>query len=203
MTWATGYLEPFSDLSAITAEALEHRKHRTSVSSTTTFTPTVSRMTPEELNAVIYPAAMACNPTPFDLPTGSAVYRPNLERAVFDTKGEWQSVEIIMLWADMSDVYCVWSARSMSDLLQEPVPEGQHRRKVRLVKLERANHVVSPTFLARFDKADSTVPVALRGTRTIHRHSCRSDISVRVDNAFVMRVIGGLLYCHISPGHVL
>lgn len=141
--WVAGYYERTVDLSAITVPALEQLKNMTDISRDPKYLATTARMGDEDRAAVTWPSGAVRCPTPLFDSGMRASYRRNLHRAVFDTKGTWAHVKVLMLWADRSVVYCLWAAKQLSDRLNEPAEEEQ-RRNVRIVKLEDANHFVSP-----------------------------------------------------------
>lgn len=100
-------------------------------------------MTREEIETTAYPSIISRNPTPYTRTAILGVYRPNAHRAMFDTKGAWPKVKVLLLWADMSILYCPWGAKVLSDALAEPAVEGMQRRDVEIMRLEEANHFVS------------------------------------------------------------
>lgn len=109
-------------------------------------TGTTSRMSDEELAAVTCTDAAIRCPTPFLTSGIQESYRRNVCGALFDTKGMWNNTKALVLWADMSCMYCLWGAKLLWDMLNasELVTDGdEQRRDVQMVKLESANHFVS------------------------------------------------------------
>lgn len=141
--FVSGFFEPFQDLSSVSTAALIQRKSLANVSANPKYTPVSSRMTEGVLDGVTYPAVMMCNPMPFSDQVTLEVHRPNCHRAFFNTKGHWKHVDVLVLWADMSFLHCPWGAKYLQGLLDRPFQEGEQRRRVRIAKIEYANHFVS------------------------------------------------------------
>lgn len=141
MTWASSYWTPFPELSAITTSAFGVHKNMTDVSDDPKYTPAISRMTAEELQDVAYPqvADRIGNPRHISLDT----YKPLCQRALFDTQGAWERVSAVLLWGDMSCSFCPWAAKALSEMLGNPVVNGEQRRNIHIARLPHANHFVS------------------------------------------------------------
>lgn len=162
MSWISSYFQPIPNLEAATPPALERRKDMAELSSKPTYTSTMSRMTPEELQATAYPSIFECNPTPMPNSISVQLYAHNYRRALFDTNGAWPHVGVVMLWGDMSPFYFPWSAKVVKHALGAPIRVGEHRRDVRIRKMENANHFVrlyTLTYHERLLNCDSEAPL--------------------------------------------
>lgn len=158
MTWISSYFQPFTDLHAITPSALEQRKDMIETSSNPAHTPTTSRMPSADLHAATYPAVFARNPTPMPNALILQIYGQNYRQALFDTKGTWSNVSVLVLWGDMSPMYFPWAVKVMGQDLAVPTRAGEQRRSVRLQKMENATHFVI-ICLFRFEEYLLTIGV--------------------------------------------
>lgn len=140
MTWVSSYWTQFPDLSAVNESSLSTHKNMADISDDPKYAPSTSRMSEEEVDTVAYPGVAARIGTPRHINIDT--YKPLCHRALFDTKGAWKSVDAILLWADMSNIFCPWTAKGISDMLEQPVEAGEQRRHVRIVRMPQANHLV-------------------------------------------------------------
>ena len=147
--WVSTYWGPLHTLSDITAEACQHENFKDiyEVTSDSKYIPSTDRMSGDELNGVTAPSVVARIGTPFDI--ADAVYAENFQYGLFDINGTWKKLKVVALWAEMSCVYCVWSARALSEILQSPAAEQHERRPIKQVKMDNANHFVSRRPCAR------------------------------------------------------
>lgn len=60
-----------------------------------------------------------------------------------DTGGLWKDVDLLHVWKDMSGWPCVWAAKCVAEMLEEPEVEGQQRRDTRVVCMSGAANFVS------------------------------------------------------------
>lgn len=70
-------------------------------------------------------------------------FSTNLRRALFDTDGHWSHLRVVALWPDMTIWPCSLSAKVLAEMLDSPPQKGEARRRVEMVRLKNANHVVS------------------------------------------------------------
>lgn len=169
------YFAPFSDLEAVTATALEQHTNLSETSSgpDSKYSCTLSRMTKEQVAEITYPGVVARSPTPVTRTTLLDVYAPNMQRGLFDTRGTWPNVRVLVLWTDMGLTYCPWGARVLSDMLKEPAGEGEQRRDVNIVQLKDANHFVSTSILSiSLSKLFLTIHIYRRSTGRILTECC-------------------------------
>ena len=134
VSWTTAWHEPFPSLDAVTPEAIIQRKNLSETSDDPKYKPT--RMNAEDMKELACPeVAERMGP----LFVHWSVAKENTRRALIDTKGQWKNAKVIVEWADMSFWTAAWAAKTLHDLLAEPVQGGEQRRDVRFVRLENTN----------------------------------------------------------------
>lgn len=115
------------------------------------FTPTASRMSPEELRLAVHAPAIDSNGGSQYLYRILApdVYKDNVEKALCDRRFDfgdgleevWPSLRTHVIWCDMSVGDCVWA--SVLVYFRHSAAPTEWRRPMELHKLSGANHFVS------------------------------------------------------------
>lgn len=170
--WVAAYNAPIVSVSEITISSMEQLKPHSTTDPK--YTPSMARVTAEELAGVTCLSAAIRCPTPMFQEGMDEAYRSNLRHALFDTNGAWKQVRAVLLWPDMTVVYCFWAAKLITDELREAEKETDGtkvRRDVAVVKLEGANHFVSVDERSTIAIADRRPSAALRRPREIRPHS--------------------------------
>lgn len=121
----------------MTTSALQSRIDMGNATGDKKYKATVERMTLEELMSITAPEVLTRGSP---LSVADEVHYGNFIRALFDTKGQWEGVQVLVLWADMSPVTCSFAAKVLAEHIAHPV-KGQ-RRKLKSVVLSGANHFV-------------------------------------------------------------
>jgi hypothetical protein len=140
--WATTYYNSLSSPSKITTEALISRYDMyKATNGDAKYLRTSLRMSEEKLSTIVCPENLfRMGATLGYLPQ---VYDSAFRRAVFDTRGLWNHVRVVALWADMSVWSCSLSSKVMADMLASPPREWEVRRPVEMIYLQGVNHMVS------------------------------------------------------------
>ena len=136
--WVSNYFETIPDLATVTPTMLAARP-------TTAKTPTVARIPPTELEALLDRGALVRSSSAL-FRVAREVLHANFRRALLDTDGVWPRVKVLLVWCDESMHDCVWAARTIVALTQAPREDGDSgiRREFEVEKLAGANHFVSP-----------------------------------------------------------
>jgi hypothetical protein len=139
--WIATCWNPLQTPENITVSALVHRYDMYEATKDDKYLPLTSRLLKNEIDALVAPhilprigIAMMFQPE---------VYADALDKAVFDTKGQWENLKVVGLWPDMTIWCCSLSGKVMSDMLAEPLTKDKVRRKVEMVRMNGASHVVS------------------------------------------------------------
>jgi hypothetical protein len=156
-SWVSAYWERFTTLDEITESAVAKQRDMATLSSEPQYQATCSRMTRQELEAVIHPAAALRMGHPGHI--SLSVYGRNARKSLMDTNGAWRNVKALVLWADMSCAYCPWGAKVFVDQLNEPAGKGEMRRDIKVVQLKNANHFVSRFSVSGFLMYSDALPV--------------------------------------------
>jgi hypothetical protein len=140
--WVTTYYNSLPSPSEITTEALIGRYDMyEATDGDAKYLRTSSRMSEEELSALVCPENLFRMGSTLGYPP--QVYDPTFRRAIFDTRGQWNHVRVVALWADMSVWVCNLSGKVMADMLASPPREEEVRRPVDMIYLQGVNHAVS------------------------------------------------------------
>ena len=144
MVWVSCYFETIQSLHSVTSSVLSARKalNEKSTSPDTLKVPTVHRMTKEELDAVIDREVLERSSNSL-LRTPREVLRQNVEKALVDTGGLWPNVKVLLVWCNQTMHDCVWAAKAVADLAQNPAPGS---REIEVERLHDANHFVRQTY---------------------------------------------------------
>ncbi|KAI0775395.1 Alpha/Beta hydrolase protein [Irpex lacteus] len=137
LTWTSTYWQPFPDLKSVDSTSIQQRKPMTDISSDPQYKPTRDRRAPAEIEGIMHaPVKYRIGPALVDW----KVFMANTRRALFDTRGTWKGVNVLMSYGDMGPWTTQWAARVMTEMLAEPKGDGEQRRDVKIVCLENANH---------------------------------------------------------------
>ncbi|KAJ3553767.1 hypothetical protein NM688_g3442 [Phlebia brevispora] len=141
MTWVSTYYEPVDDISSMDLSVLAKRRAMHDISNAHETKPLIDRMSVEDIEDTTDPAAFYRSGMHFrNIPR--EIYWSNVQRALFDTKGSFAHVDTLVLWCDMSPTISLWAAKSLHERLVSAQGEDKKARKVKLLKLEHANHFV-------------------------------------------------------------
>jgi hypothetical protein len=139
LKWASTYWQPFSDFRSITASDIHERKPMPDLSSDPKYESSVNRRSPKEVEEfTFHPVMDRLGPGLVDW----QVLGRHTRRALFDTKGACKNIKVVVLWPDMSPWPCVYSAKILSEMQEEPHVEGEQRREMSIIRVEDANHFV-------------------------------------------------------------
>ena len=139
--WVSSYFEAVPSLDAVTPQTLSSRRqaHLVPDHADSATTPTMSRMTPVELDAVLDRDVLARSGVKM-LMMRKDVVRANVRRAFEEPPEGLRDVKVVLLWCDRSMHDCVYGAKVLMDLVAQAVPG---LRKIVVEKIEGANHFVS------------------------------------------------------------
>lgn len=146
MTWVASYFEKAPDLDSATAPLLAARRiiqegPPSEGAVDTSKTPTVYRMSPEELESVIDREAL--ERSSFTLfRVSKDVLHQNFLRSLFDTGGVWPGVKALLVWCDESMHDCVWAAKVITEFARQPRGVECTERVLEVERLSDANHFV-------------------------------------------------------------
>ncbi|KIP03868.1 hypothetical protein PHLGIDRAFT_76932 [Phlebiopsis gigantea 11061_1 CR5-6] len=132
--WVSNYFEAIPDLASATPAVLAARR-------TAAKAPTVARMSPAELEALLDRGALMRSSAAL-FRVARAVLHANFRRALLDTAGVWPRVKVLLVWCDESMHDCLWAAKTIVAFARAPREDGDvgTRREVEVEKLAGANH---------------------------------------------------------------
>jgi len=140
MVWVSTVYTPISDLDSVMISHLAGRRGLHETSSEPSKWPTYIQMLPAERTAVTEPSIFHGSGG-LILSTIRPVYPALVEKSLLDTGGVLEDVDVLMCWCENGPNDCVYAAKLLQEVVQNPEAKGQ-RRKARVQKIEGANHFV-------------------------------------------------------------
>ncbi|KAJ3553766.1 hypothetical protein NM688_g3443 [Phlebia brevispora] len=139
--WCASYYEPIRDISSLDNNTVRARRALHEISDDHTRTPTITRMSPDEFsytadNDVFQRSGQYMRNIP------PQVFYRNAQRALCDTEGILPTVDVIVIWCDMSPSVAAWAAKRLKERVDTARAEGKHTRAVRVINIKDANHFV-------------------------------------------------------------
>ena len=142
MLWITGYYAHGDTHATLSVRALDEP------------TPTVTRMSPEELASTFHePPTLLDGPDTVILhgaiTSGSEVFSRLREAALFVSQNAevaWPDVEFRYIWCDHSDWMMPWGAWTFRAEIEQARKDGKRIRTHSVVRMRGANHCVSIPF---------------------------------------------------------
>ncbi|KAI0326884.1 alpha/beta-hydrolase [Cubamyces sp. BRFM 1775] len=131
-----------------TYESPRQPMHQTSIDVDPKYTPTTSKMTPEEIRSITYPSILESHQHAV-WAVGNDIVHENLLHAFYDCRYDdgtgamkkvWPQLRVHLLWCDMTIGECAWAATVVYHGLQNAEPAN--RRVVEFHKVEGANHFI-------------------------------------------------------------
>ncbi|KAJ8462240.1 hypothetical protein ONZ51_g11023 [Trametes cubensis] len=122
--------------------------HQASINVDPKYTPTTSKMTPEELDSLTHPSILQEFQHAM-WAVGDNILYENLARAFYDCRFDdgtgvlkkvWPKLRVHLIWCDMTLGECAWAATVVYHGLQNAEPAN--RRAVEFHKFEGANHFI-------------------------------------------------------------
>ncbi|EKM57442.1 uncharacterized protein PHACADRAFT_138618 [Phanerochaete carnosa HHB-10118-sp] len=137
--WVSSSFSPVPEGVPITAESL--REHHAVLPGT----PTLRALSPEDYKRIVEPG-FSGRGLGLILMTNEAIHRAHAHRTFSDADAVLPGVDILCLYCDHTPWTSTWGAKMFQDLASEAADPGKKKRKTAFLRLQNANHFVSPLY---------------------------------------------------------